>query len=76
MSAPLPQGLGRLLRKLAQILEADGYSTDADLERELGLDYSDVRTVIGIAYRQRRVDRCGPYLVPPARPDSRERRPA
>jgi hypothetical protein len=68
MSAPLTPGVRRALWRIPVILAEDGYATDASLAGELGLDYSEIYTVIAILYRRRRVDRIGGYIVAPAAP--------
>lgn len=67
MSAPLTPPVRRALWRIPRILEEDGYGTDAGLMAELGLEYGDVRTAVGILYRQRKTDRCYSYIVLPAR---------
>lgn len=66
MSAPLTPACRRALRRVPQILAADIASTDDDLREHLGLAPADVRLVIAILYRQRRVDRIRQYVVLPA----------
>ena len=65
MSAPLAAAVRQALRRIPVILEEDGYSTDERLLADLRIDYADLRTAIGILFRQRRIDRCHAYLVPP-----------
>lgn len=68
MSAPLTPAVRRALYRVPIIITEDGYATDAYLRRELGLEYGELRTVIAILYRQRRIDLVIGYLVAPARP--------
>lgn len=53
------------IRVLAIVAE-DGYSTDEALRAETGLGPAELRTIIGVLYRQRRLDRADGYLVLPA----------
>jgi hypothetical protein len=52
-------------RVLALVAE-DGYSTDEALADSLGLPLAEIRTIVGVLYRQRRIDRAYGYLVLPA----------
>lgn len=66
MSAPLSTHARRALRRIPVILSEDIAATDDDLRQQLGLEPADIRTVIAILYRQRRVDRIRQYVVLPA----------
>ena len=68
MSAPLTPAVRRALWRIPVILGEDLYGTDASLSAELGLELRDLRTAVAILYRQRRVDRIGIWIVPPAAP--------
>jgi hypothetical protein len=65
MSAPLTPGVRRALRRVPLILEESGYTTEAALMAELGAEYGDVRTALGILYGQHRIDRVLGYVVLP-----------
>ena len=54
------------LARAVLIVTEDGYTTDEALAAELRLDYNEVRLVVGVLYRQRRLDRADGYLVLPA----------
>jgi hypothetical protein len=55
------------LNRVIAIVADDLYSTDETLADELGLDYGELRLVVSVLYRQRRIDRADGYLVLPAR---------
>ncbi len=67
MSAPLAPAIRRALWRIPVILGEDMFATDASLQADLGLEYSELRTAVAILYRLRRVDRIGQYIVLPAR---------
>ena len=68
MSAPLTPGVRRALWRIPAILAENGFAEDTGLCAELGLDFGELRTAVGILYRRRKVDRCGEYIVLPAPP--------
>ena len=68
MSAPLTPAARRALWRIPAILAEDGFAADLDLAAELGLEYGELRTALGILYRRRQVDRCGEYIALPADP--------
>ncbi len=68
MSAPLTPGVRRALWRIPVILAEDGFAQDIGLCAELGLDFAELHTAVGILYRRRKVDRCGEYIVLPAPP--------
>ncbi|HEY1914683.1 MAG TPA: bifunctional DNA primase/polymerase [Streptosporangiaceae bacterium] len=57
-------GRAALASRVLAILARDGGSTDDELAAELGVSAAELSPVIGLLYRQRRVDRCHRYLVP------------
>jgi len=62
---PPVRGLDRLLTRLGQIVIQEGYGTDKSVQAALSIDREACDRLIGIAYKQKRVDRIGGFLVPP-----------
>jgi transcription initiation factor IIE alpha subunit len=58
----------RLGRQTLAMLETDIGRTDADLAAMLGITLAELRPIIGVLYRQRKIDRCWDYVVLPSRP--------
>ncbi len=56
-------GRAALAARVLAILARDGGRTDDDLARLTGVSPAELSPVIGMLYRQRRADRCGPYVV-------------
>lgn len=63
-------------RAAEQLLTSEIALTSEDLAGRLGLDHAAVRVILGVMYRQRRVDRCGNYVVLTPRPAVEGRRAA
>ena len=53
----------RLAGRAAQVVRDNGALRDADLLAILACEPDELRAVILIVYRWRKVDRCGEYLV-------------
>jgi hypothetical protein len=63
MSAPvIPERL-RLAKRAARAVQEKGQLRDTDLIAILGCAPDELRAVVGIMLRWRKVDRCGDYLV-------------
>ena len=72
MSAPDRADLLRA-KEVVRVAKERGVIHEDDLVAVLQCDRAELRAAIGIAYHWRQIDRCGEYLVVPAR---REGRPA
>lgn len=56
--------LWRLADRVASLLGAELALTEDQLAERTGASRSDIRAVVAILINQRRIDRCGAYLVP------------
>ena len=63
--------LWRLGDRVVTLLGAELALTDDQLAERLGASRDDIRTIVAILTNQRRIERCGAYLVllPSVRPD-------
>jgi hypothetical protein len=70
MSAPDRADLLRA-KNLVRVTQERGVVYEDDLPAILGCSQAELRTAIGIAFRWRRIDRCGSWLVAVSSRDGR-----
>ena len=62
-----------LTRTVEQLLTSETALTDQDLASRLGVDRAQMRMILGVMYRQGRIDRCWGYVVLAPRADEGRR---
>jgi hypothetical protein len=62
----------RLANRILQILAIEVGRTDSQLADRLGVEVADLRPIVGVLYRQRKLDRCWDYVVIAPRPAGQE----
>jgi len=71
VSAPVTPALLGLAGYAAQVIREHGALRDSELPAILGCEPAELRAVIPVMYRWRKVDRCGDFLVAvPSRGDA------